>query len=95
MLSFEAPTEPMRKVAASAGFYKSPWGMHSRLQLLTMGELLAGKRIDYPPARQANVTYKKAQRVIDDTSEQLPFGADPREDDYDSPRPRLRGRESS
>jgi len=25
----------------------SPWGKHPRIQLLTVGELLAGKRIDY------------------------------------------------
>lgn len=48
LISFEEPTKPMRQEAASAGFYESPWGRHPRIQLLTVGELLAGKRIDYP-----------------------------------------------
>jgi hypothetical protein len=34
----------------SAGFYKSPWGQHARLQLLTVEAMLAGKTID-PPAQ--------------------------------------------
>jgi site-specific DNA-methyltransferase (adenine-specific) len=53
----------MRKEAASAGFYASPWGSgHPRLQLLTVGELLDDRKVDYPPTR-ANVTYKRAPRA--------------------------------
>ncbi len=48
LISFNEPTQPMRQEAASAGFYTSPWGQHPRLQLLTVAELLAGKRIDMP-----------------------------------------------
>jgi DNA modification methylase len=48
LISFNEPTGPMRTEAASAGFYESPWGKHPRLQLLTIAELLAGKRIDMP-----------------------------------------------
>ncbi len=48
LISFKQPTQPMRQEAASAGFYASPWGQHSRLQLLTVAELLAGKRLDMP-----------------------------------------------
>ncbi len=51
----------MRKEAASAGFYESPWGKHPRLQLLTVGELLEGKEIDRPRSR-ADATFKKAPR---------------------------------
>ena len=57
------PTRDMRKEAASAGFYKSAWGKHSRLQLLTIEELLGGRGIDYPPSEQVNVTLKKAPKV--------------------------------
>ena len=39
------PTQPMRTEAASAGFYTSPWGQHPKIQLLTIAELLAGKRM--------------------------------------------------
>jgi DNA modification methylase len=48
LISFNTPTQPMRTEAASAGFYKSPWGQHPKIQLLTVAELLAGKRIDMP-----------------------------------------------
>ncbi len=51
----------MRREAASAGFYKSPWGNHPCIQLLTIEELLGGKGVDYPQA--ADVTFKRAQRV--------------------------------
>jgi site-specific DNA-methyltransferase (adenine-specific) len=56
----EEPTKPMRAEAASAGFYKSPWGQHPRLQILTVAELLDGKRIDAPPSRQTSTTFKRA-----------------------------------
>ena len=52
----------MRAEAASAGFYQSPWGNHARLQLLTVPELLEGKRIDAPPMGQVGATFKKAPR---------------------------------
>jgi len=65
LISMQAPTQPMRAAAASAGFYHSPgWGQnYPRVQLLTVAELLAGKRIDYPPAAQVNVTFKKAPKA--------------------------------
>jgi hypothetical protein len=57
------PTQPMREEAASAGFYTSPWGTHPRLQILTVAELLDGKRIDAPPLGQVDQTFKKAPRA--------------------------------
>ena len=80
LLSLEAPTAPMRREAASAGFYESPWGKHPRIQLLTIEELLGGGRVDYPPA--TDVTFKKAQRVRSKPAEKqkdLPIGAEPPE----------------
>ena len=62
LLSFDKPTKKMKTEAASAGFYKSPWGKHPRMQLLTVEELLEGKKIDYPPSKQVNRTFKKAVR---------------------------------
>ncbi len=62
LLSLEEATKAMRTEAASGGFYKSPWGTsHPRLQILTVGELLEGKTIDYP--RTVNVTFKKAPKA--------------------------------
>ena len=49
--------------AAEAGFYRSPWGQHPKLQILSVADLLAGKRIDYPPAQGVNVTYERAPRA--------------------------------
>ena len=48
LISLREPTQLMRTEAASAGFYTSPWGQHPKIQLLTIAELLAGKRIDMP-----------------------------------------------
>jgi len=65
LISFQEPTREMRKEAASAGFYRSPgWNRdYPRLQLITVEELLAGKKIDYPPSKEVDVTYKKAPKV--------------------------------
>lgn len=83
LISFEEPTAPMRKEAASAGFYTSPWGKHARLQLLTVEDLLTGKGIDRPPA-QTSTTFKKAPKAEGKTAkgQTLDFGA---ESDTDEP----------
>ena len=70
LLALDEPTKAMRTEAASAGFYKSPWGQHPRLQIVTVGELLAGKRLDIPPVRQTSVTYKRAPKVALKAAEQ-------------------------
>jgi hypothetical protein len=78
LITLEEPTQPMRKEAASAGLYHSPgWGKkYPRLQILTVKELLDGKRIDYPPSKQVNVTFKKAMKVKSKKPEQLALEAD-------------------
>lgn len=62
LISLEEPTGPMRKEAASAGFYTSPWGKHARLQIITVEDLLTGKTIDRPPI-QTSTTFKKAPKA--------------------------------
>ena len=69
LLTLEDATRPMLTEAASADFYKSPWGSHPRLQILTVAELLAGRKIDYPPT--LNVTHKRAPRTEAAVAEQL------------------------
>lgn len=49
--------------SVKAGFYESPWGKHPRLQLLTIEELLEGKKVDMPLAQGVNVTFEKAPRA--------------------------------
>jgi len=66
LISMQEPTGPMKTEAASAGFYPSPWNPtkpHPRLQILTIKELLDGKRIDMPPPGQVNVTFQRAPRA--------------------------------
>ncbi len=73
LISLEEPSKNMRSEAASAGFYKAPWGKdYPRLQLLTVADILSGKAVDFP---RENVTFKKAPK--DETPEtrtgNLPF----------------------
>lgn len=72
-ITLRNPTKPMRSEAVEAGFYESPWGKHTRLQILTIKELLEGVRIDKPPSRQADVTFKKAPRVKDEGGTPIPL----------------------
>lgn len=80
LITMQQPTKPMREDAASAGMYVSPWGTHPRLQLLTVAELLEGKRIDCPPPSQVNVTFKKAPKANAEAA-QLSLGAGEQSDD--------------
>jgi len=69
LITLEDATRDMCRETASAGFYKSPWGQHPRLQILTIEELLNGKGIDYP--HPTNVTFKRAPRAETPEVEQL------------------------
>jgi DNA modification methylase len=62
LITLQNPTQPMRVEAANAGFYTSPgWRKdYPRLQVVTVEDLLDGTGVDYPPAEQVNVTFKKA-----------------------------------
>ena len=75
LLSLEEPTARMRTEAASAGLYESAWGKHPRLQLMPVGELLDGRKLDAPPPRQTSVTFKRVPKAKE-TKEQpdLPGG---------------------
>ena len=71
LISFETPTKLMKAEAASAGFYKSPWGDHPRLQLLTVAQLLEGASVDAPKTAGVNQTYKQAPRQLKKDAEAL------------------------
>jgi hypothetical protein len=64
LITIEPPTAPMRKEAASAGFYECrAWNTkHPRLQILTVAQLLEGKTIDVPPSRDTR-TFRKSPRT--------------------------------
>jgi len=62
-ITLQDPTGPMKEETASAGFYDSPWGTtHPRLQILTVADLLSGKKIDMPPTPDLR-TFKKATKA--------------------------------
>jgi hypothetical protein len=73
LISMEDPTRPMQTEAVTTGFFESKtWGKkYPKIQLLTIAELLAGKKIDMPPIRQVGVTFKKAARHRGPEGEQL------------------------
>jgi hypothetical protein len=62
LLTMNEPTQPMRAEAASAGFYKSPWGgTHPRIQFIPVEDALEGKKIDYPS--HVTSTFKEAPKA--------------------------------
>jgi hypothetical protein len=77
LISMEPPTKPMKKEAAEAGFYQ-PTGTTDRfprLQILSIAELLEGKKIDYP-RYAADATFKKAPKSRKAAEEQIPLSGD-------------------
>jgi DNA modification methylase len=71
LITMQDPTKPMLIDAAEAGFYESRWGKHPKIQILTIADLLAGKKIDMPPAQGVNVTFEKAPRARPSRGKQL------------------------
>jgi hypothetical protein len=71
LITMQEPTSAMRKEAASAGYYTSAWGKHPKIQLLTIEELLDGKRIDYPRTIGSNVSFKQAPKWRRKRAEQI------------------------
>jgi len=64
LITLREPTKEMRGEAASAGFYEPPIPLsakYPRIQILTVSELLGGRRVEYPP--QSNITFRKAPRA--------------------------------
>ncbi|MEI6315305.1 MAG: DNA methyltransferase [Syntrophus sp. (in: bacteria)] len=72
LISMEHPTKPMLTEAVTAGFYESAtWGQkYPKMQLLTISELLAGKKVEMPPIKQVSVTFKTAPKETKKKSEQ-------------------------
>lgn len=72
LISMQEPTRNMKQEAAEAGFYESTvWGRrYPKVQLLTVGGLLAGETIDMPPIRQVGRTFKKAPKATGQGPEQ-------------------------
>jgi len=73
LISMQNPTGPMKEEAVTAGFFESKiWGKkYPKIQLLTIAELLAGKKIEMPPIKQVEATFKKAEKFKGEKGEQL------------------------
>jgi DNA modification methylase len=65
LISMEEPTKPMKTEAVTAGFFESKtWDRkHPKIQLLTVAEILDGKKIDMPPRREVDATFKRAPKA--------------------------------
>ncbi len=74
LISMEPPTKPMLKEAVEAGFYKPPGlaDKYPRIQILSIAELLEGKKIDYP-RYAADATFKKAPKSRPAAEKKLPL----------------------
>ena len=63
-ITLNSPTRPMQDEAAAAGFYAPehyPESRYPRVQILTIAELLAGKRAEYPRLAP-DATFRQAPR---------------------------------
>ena len=71
LISMEDPTGPMQTEAVTAGFFESKtWGRkYPKIQLLTVADLLSGKKIEMPPIKQVGATFKKAPKAKGKTAE--------------------------
>jgi site-specific DNA-methyltransferase (adenine-specific) len=71
LITLREPTKPMLTEAAATGFYESKDfpGRYPRLQILTIAELLAGKKLEYPTHRVE--TFAKAERKTKHEQEPL------------------------
>ena len=59
--------------------YESRWGKYPKIQILTVAELLTGKRIDMPTVTGMNVTFKKARKREANGGDQLVIREEPAE----------------
>lgn len=67
-ITLQPPTSEMQVEAVSAGFYHSPiWNRdYPRVQILTIEEILAGKRPDIPQTPLGSESFKRAPKVDED-----------------------------
>jgi hypothetical protein len=71
LITLREPTKPMLTEAAAAGFYESKEfsGRYPRVQILTIAELLGGKKLEYPAHRVE--TFAKAARKSKTSQDRL------------------------
>ncbi len=67
LISLDQPTAGMRAEAMDAGYYSSSAGRFPRLQLRTVGELLAGRTIERPAGRKMTAEQYEQARLFAET----------------------------
>ena len=73
-ITLEKASSHITDEAASAGFFTSEhFGKFPRVQILTIEDLLGGKTVQM---RHSNVTFKQAERVVTDATDQGTLGFD-------------------
>lgn len=70
LITVQEPTKDMKAEAAKAGYYESAWGKHRKIQIITTKQILAGDRIDCPPAYHFNESLKRAPKAKVEVDEQ-------------------------
>ena len=73
LLTLDEPTKAMRTEAASAGFYKSPWGKHPQLPDRHSGRTAGRQAARHAAMRQTSVTYKRAPKAASKAAERPQF----------------------
>jgi len=75
-ITLKPPTTPMKTEAISAGFYHSNiWNEdYPKIQILTIEEILDGKKVDMPKQHQTSVAFTKAPKIKKKHGKQLKMG---------------------
>jgi site-specific DNA-methyltransferase (adenine-specific) len=70
-LTLAPPTKPMTARAAAAGLYKTEWRDYPKIQILSIDDLLTGKRPNLPWLDQS--VFRRAAREETDQQNELDF----------------------
>jgi site-specific DNA-methyltransferase (adenine-specific) len=70
-LTLAEPTGPMRTEAVKSGYYQTLYGKYSKLQILTIEELFAGKQPQIPLVDSAS--FKKATKDTSHIQDSFPL----------------------
>ncbi len=75
-ITLEPPTREMVKEAITAGYYHSPiWDAdYPKIQIITVEELLNGKKVAMPLQHQTSITFNKAEKIKKKEGEQGRLG---------------------
>jgi hypothetical protein len=63
------PTKPMRTEAVKAGFFETRFGKYQKIQILTIEQILAGKKPDIPLIDQS--VFRKIAAEVNEKQEEL------------------------